>query len=603
MKLIHLKIVFLFAQSLAALPLALPLAAQDLILSRTVWEAPSSASTIGDVVNNRGLLAVQSPKGAKGSETTVWMRLQVHAPAHGSEVVLYIVPSYINQIRLYEAGSGDPSTWKTRVTGNLLPYSLRDRASAALSFKVNLPNPEGTFYLRVDGALPTSFDVQALTPESAMDRDRQHDLLALFFVTSMTFLLLWAVHSYFLDRQKVVGLFAVFQMAYALFGIAVTGYMAPLNPARFPHFIDSLVTVLYLTVSFTSTFFCRELFRPYEPPQLIMRAMKALLFVPPLLLVVQLLGFQSEAVSLNALLTKITWALFLVTTFLLRKEQTPKRRSLQILFAGILLNMVSFWIVWDSSIKAGNVDAQLLNGFHHLIMDGLVMGALFALVLHTRTRQSVKEGQQSAMELLLVQERFMLEQELKHQIEIQAQTDYLTGINNRRHFVELAEKELARAIRFQRPFTLLVMDVDHFKRINDTWGHAVGDLVLQQIARVTNEAMRTQDHFGRTGGEEFAIVLVETEGSSAVEAAQRLCASQPGPPVHLQQRFPHECAPPAVSISRQSHASPGSPKPKRPVCRNSVRPGRLPATSGGSHSSASRRSPSTPISSPKRMHP
>lgn len=119
----------------------------------------------------------------------------------------------------------------------------------------------------------------------------------------------------------------------------------------------------------------------------------------------------------------------------------------------------------------------------------------------------------------------MLEQELKHQIEIQAQTDYLTGINNRRHFVELAEKELARAIRFQRPFTLLVMDVDHFKRINDTWGHAVGDLVLQQIARVTNEAMRTQDHFGRTGGEEFAIVLVETEGSSAVEAAQRLCAS------------------------------------------------------------------------------
>jgi diguanylate cyclase (GGDEF)-like protein len=187
--------------------------------------------------------------------------------------------------------------------------------------------------------------------------------------------------------------------------------------------------------------------------------------------------------------------------------------------------MVVFWFAWNSNAKAANFDAQLLLGFQHLIMDGLVVGALFALILHTRTRQAVKEGQQSAIELILVQEKFKLEQELKHQIEIQAQTDYLTGINNRRHFAELAEQELARAIRFQRPYTLLVIDVDHFKTINDSWGHAVGDLVLQRIALLTSDALRAQDLFGRTGGEEFAVVLVETEGAAAIEAAQRLCTS------------------------------------------------------------------------------
>lgn len=502
-----------------------PAAAQDLTFSRNTFNDPSGIMSINDVVRDGSVHDTQLSELGKNPKEVQWIRLQVHAPAHGNEVVLYIIPTYINEVRLYEAGPGDPSTWKTRVTGNFFPFSERDRPSFSLGFTVQVPPSGGTYYLRVKSRTPSGISVRAFPQELAVTRDHHRDLLELFFVTSMVFLMLWAVHSYLLDRQKIVGLFALFQLAYTLFGIAVTGYMAPLNPASFPHLVDWLIGVLYLTVSFSSTFFCRELFRPYEPPPVLMLGMKLLLWIPPALLLVALLGYLGIAVALNSLLIKITWVLFLVTAFSLRKEQTPGRRSLQFFFSGILLNMVVFWFAWNSNVNEVNVDTQLLLGFQHLIMDGLVVGALFALILHTRTRQAVKEGQQSAMELLLVQERFKLEQELKQQIEIQAQTDYLTGISNRRHFVELAEQELNRAIRFQRPCTLLVIDVDHFKSINDSWGHAIGDLVLQQVAGVVKDALRAQDHFGRTGGEEFAVVLVETEGSAAVETAHRLCAS------------------------------------------------------------------------------
>jgi diguanylate cyclase (GGDEF)-like protein len=509
-----------------AVPFFAPyVAAQDLILSSTTIHDASGALTIGDVAKGVSAHPGQPAKPSGGSQDVEWVRLRVHAPAPGSEVVLYISPSYLNEVRLYEAGEGDPSTWKTRVTGNFFPVSQRERASFSLGFPVNISGSEATYYLRVRSRPPLDFIVQALSPTEAMERDHRHDLLELFFVTSMVFLMLWGLHSYLLDRQRVVGLFVLFQAVYTLFGIAVTGYLAPVNPAGFPRFVDVATAILYLGVNFTSVLFCRELFRPYEPPPLLMRMLNGLLWGFPLLLTLLLLGSVSTAVNINNLLIKITWILFVVVAFSLRKEQTPGRRSLQIFFVGILLSMVFFWFLWSFYNGTAKVDVQLLSGFHHLIIDGLVMGALFALILHTRIRQTVREGQESAIELLLVQEKFKLEQELKRQIEIQAQTDYLTGIHTRRHFVELAEKELSRAIRFERPFTLLVIDVDHFKSINDACGHAVGDLVLQQIARVTSDALRSQDYFGRTGGEEFAVVLVEAEGASAIEAAQRLCAS------------------------------------------------------------------------------
>ncbi|MFM1896931.1 MAG: hypothetical protein RLZZ385_2005 [Pseudomonadota bacterium] len=106
-----------------------------------------------------------------------------------------------------------------------------------------------------------------------------------------------------------------------------------------------------------------------------------------------------------------------------------------------------------------------------------------------------------------------------------ATIDPLTNIYNRRAFINAAEKELARGDRSGRYPCLLMLDIDHFKRVNDTCGHAAGDQVLIAMTTALQEALREQDILARFGGEEFAILLPETERDGAIILAERLRAA------------------------------------------------------------------------------
>ncbi len=106
-----------------------------------------------------------------------------------------------------------------------------------------------------------------------------------------------------------------------------------------------------------------------------------------------------------------------------------------------------------------------------------------------------------------------------------AHTDSLTGLATRQRLFELAHREVERSHRHERPLSLLMIDVDHFKRINDRHGHAAGDDALRALTRACNEVLRESDFMGRTGGEEFAVVLPETGLEGAKQIAERLLAT------------------------------------------------------------------------------
>jgi diguanylate cyclase (GGDEF)-like protein len=103
-----------------------------------------------------------------------------------------------------------------------------------------------------------------------------------------------------------------------------------------------------------------------------------------------------------------------------------------------------------------------------------------------------------------------------------AATDDLTGAANRRHFLEWGRREISRAKRYGRPLSLVILDLDHFKSINDSRGHEAGDEVLRRVCRIIMDALRDTDVFGRHGGEEFVVLLPETPPGQAAEAAERL---------------------------------------------------------------------------------
>ncbi len=105
-----------------------------------------------------------------------------------------------------------------------------------------------------------------------------------------------------------------------------------------------------------------------------------------------------------------------------------------------------------------------------------------------------------------------------------SQTDAMTGLYNRRHFDEVLDKELNRAARHHEVFSLMLLDIDYFKRINDTYGHLQGDAVLQTLSRLIRSTVRDADIAARHGGEEFAVLLPHTDKRGALDLAERLRA-------------------------------------------------------------------------------
>lgn len=128
--------------------------------------------------------------------------------------------------------------------------------------------------------------------------------------------------------------------------------------------------------------------------------------------------------------------------------------------------------------------------------------------------------------------------QVRDELECQAHSDYLTGLDNRRHFLSQAENELARTRRYGRELSILMLDVDHFKQVNDTYGHKVGDLVLKRLSELCAATLRNIDIIGRIGGEEFAVLLPETGSECAMETAERLRLAIAATQVKLDSGLP-----------------------------------------------------------------
>lgn len=111
---------------------------------------------------------------------------------------------------------------------------------------------------------------------------------------------------------------------------------------------------------------------------------------------------------------------------------------------------------------------------------------------------------------------------MQRDLERLATTDALTGALNRRRFLERAAEEYTRSRRYDRPLSVVMLDIDHFKRVNDSHGHAAGDDAIRATVRACRESLRSSDLIGRLGGEEFAIVMPETPPINAYGVAQRV---------------------------------------------------------------------------------
>jgi len=175
--------------------------------------------------------------------------------------------------------------------------------------------------------------------------------------------------------------------------------------------------------------------------------------------------------------------------------KTPAQVAVRVTSLGyaLIALVLLAWLVWPV--------------FGRQTMDGLTLLSLVLICSQLVT---------------LTGQMLMLTQRHAGQLALAAMTDSLTGIHNRAGFEELATRKIARAAQTQKPLALLVFDIDHFKRINDTHGHPVGDRVLRRVVGRAVNTLRPDDLLGRWGGEEFVALLTDVTEEQAVQAAERL---------------------------------------------------------------------------------
>jgi len=152
----------------------------------------------------------------------------------------------------------------------------------------------------------------------------------------------------------------------------------------------------------------------------------------------------------------------------------------------------------------------------------------------------------------------VLQDELREanlRLESLAVTDGLTGLFNRRYFDSLLISEMQRTLRYKTPLSVILLDLDHFKQVNDTYGHPMGDEVLRNVSRVVAANVRTTDSVARFGGEEIAIVLTQTDSIGAAEVAERLRSQIAG----AQHVYQEQTIQKTASLGLASFAGSGDP--------------------------------------------
>ena len=167
-------------------------------------------------------------------------------------------------------------------------------------------------------------------------------------------------------------------------------------------------------------------------------------------------------------------------------------------------------IIFLTAETSENIDTAAMNAG---ALDYLVKGEITPHSLERSLRYALKLG------------------DTLGQLRQLATTDQLTGLLNRREFDRLLVEEVERTRRFERPLALVLIDLDHFKSINDRHGHPAGDTVLRTVATRITETVRSLDRVARIGGEEFAVLLMETSVEEAMAAAQRLIEVMRGAPM------------------------------------------------------------------------
>lgn len=230
-------------------------------------------------------------------------------------------------------------------------------------------------------------------------------------------------------------------------------------------------------------------------------------------------------------LTVISYGLIPVALiYLVKKRDDLNFNSVFYLFAGFIAfcgitHLINILNIWNGYYYLSSI-AKLATGFVSILTTFTLWRLMPTFLAIPSNAELIDKNEK----LLNAQEKIVLaNQDLEEKVKVRtaaleqlANTDQLTKVKNRRAILKNLDEELKRQQRHPKALSLLMLDLDYFKKINDTYGHVEGDFVLAEAAKTINKTCRETDAVGRYGGEEFLILLPETAKQDAIELAERI---------------------------------------------------------------------------------
>jgi diguanylate cyclase len=444
----------------------------------------------------------------------------------------------IEAAELYQACPGSPPRLLARRDlWSALPHNSSIYENMLFHLPSGLERP-CTFILRIESQSSLYLPMTVITP--AVSRAKQsrtmlwygfyYGILVVMFVTNLIF------YARFRDRSRLYYLFFVaFTAVYFATRDSLTiEYLFRLRP-----YLDfycgqiSLGLVIIFTILFSKEFLKTGSFNRIVDHGLTFLAILSVLNIA-------LIPFNNHLVTMNiSTLLGLTVSVALLITGLmsLRSGFRPARYyllSFVFFLSGAILYALNYAGILSYTLTTFQ-SFQVCSGLQVILLSIALSDQIAELqqqkeLAQADTAQALDRADKLNIELQeygrtleqKVDERTRHLNQALTKVEELANTDVLTGLYNRRKFNELLTAALTRSRRYGRPLSVIIFDIDHFKRINDTYGHQIGDTVLQELAKTVAANIRSSDALARWGGEEFVIVACETGLSQAANLAEKI---------------------------------------------------------------------------------
>lgn len=382
--------------------------------------------------------------------------------------------------------------------GDAVPYEQRPMQYRNFAFEYDYEPGKTELLIRIESLGPMAIPIRLSSIDKAVQRDISSAYQYGVLYGVMSALALYNIVLYVYIRQREFGLYGVYLLGFVINSLSYTGQLHTVITADFgKYFQDWLDIFLMITYSVAGLHFARTLLKTKDYAPNLDKTVKIITTVIP---VGMLIGFVFNqlvfSMSLAFILNCGFVTLFVAMGFYAQKARKPLANIF------IISSITAAVCITISTLAV----AGLLVPYNDYTFKAIEVGMTFEAMLLA----------------VILAKQFRIAQADKVLAEVYARTDTLTSLNNRRGFEESTQPLWNKIIREQRDASIVLFDIDDFKKVNDSYGHSTGDLVLQHVSDVVKKTLRDSDVCGRWGGEEFIIMLPETSVEQAARQAERL---------------------------------------------------------------------------------